>query len=408
MNYTKFKKFPLLAIFFSFLSASHLIAQSKAELIKIVSSLPRTGSSNAQSSSIVNGIKLAIEARGGKIDGVVISYQDLDDASPERGTWDPALEAANADKAAKDQDVFGYIGPYNSGAAKISMPILNKARLAMVSPGNTYPGLTKLGFGEANEPAVYRPSGTINYFRVVPSDDLQGAIAAKWAKELGSKRIFIVHDRELYGRGIADVFKSSSAKFNLEIVGFEGIDPKSSNFKALATKIRSSQADAIFFGGTTQTGAPQLVKDIRSSGVKATFIAPDGCFENAFIEAAGKHNLEGNSYITFGGVPASQLTGKGAQFAALYEKRFSEPPQAYAVYGYEAANVLLNAIQQALSSPQGLTREVVIEKLKEVKNYQGALGNWSFDENGDTTLTTMSVNNIKSGKFNFITLLGLE
>src|SRR6185436_5850349 len=157
--------------------------------------------------TIVNGIKLAIEEVGGKVGNFTIEYADWDDASPQRGNWDPALEAANADRAIKDPDVMVYIGTYNSGAAKISIPKLNQAGLVMLSPANTYPGLTKPGTGEANEPQIYRPSGKINYYRVVPADDLQGSLAAEWAKNLGVTKVFVTHDLELYGKGIADIFK---------------------------------------------------------------------------------------------------------------------------------------------------------------------------------------------------------
>ena len=126
------------------LTASALAACSAAVLLAaaprpadpqhltIVSSLPRTGSANSQTTSMVNGIKMAIEERGGKVDGIEIRYEDLDDASPQKGNWDQNLEAANAKKAAGDASCVGYIGTYNSGAAKIAMPILNKAGLVMV------------------------------------------------------------------------------------------------------------------------------------------------------------------------------------------------------------------------------------------------------------------------------------
>src|SRR2546426_11379240 len=144
------------------LSLLFLAITARAETIKIVSSLPRTGSANAQAQTMVNGIKMALDKIHGKIGDLIIAYEDWDDASPERGQWDPAVEAANAHKAVGDPDIVAYIGTYNSGAAKISMPILNQAHLVMVSPANTYPGLTKPGLGEANEPAVYRPTGKVN------------------------------------------------------------------------------------------------------------------------------------------------------------------------------------------------------------------------------------------------------
>ncbi len=381
------------------LAASAAPADAYANSVKIVSSLPRTGSANAQTTSMVNGIKMAIAERGGKIGDVEVVYEDWDDASPQRGNWDPAVEAANADKAIADEAVLAYIGTYNSGASKISMPKLNSAGIVMVSPGNTYPGLTKAGFGEANEPAVYRPSGKVNYFRVVPTDDVQGSVAADYAKELGATKAYVLHDRELYGKGIADVFRKSAEGLGLQVVGFDGIDNKASNYKSLATKIKQSGADLVYFGGTTQTNAGQLAKDIVSAGLKVKLLVPDGCFEEAFISAAGAKALEGRCYITFGGVEAKALTGKGKDFYENYKKTYGGEPEGYAVYGYESANVVLAAMERIHKAGGKLDRASVLAEVGRTKDFTGALGTWSFDENGDTTNRTMSVNTVKDGKF---------
>ncbi|MFZ9881581.1 MAG: branched-chain amino acid ABC transporter substrate-binding protein [Phycisphaerales bacterium] len=381
------------------LAATVSMGALAAETVKIVSSLPRTGSANAQTTSMVNGIKMAIAERGGKIGDIELVYEDWDDASPQRGNWDPAVEAANADKAISDASVLAYIGTYNSGASKISMPKLNSAGIVMVSPGNTYPGLTKEGFGEENEPAVYRPSGKINYFRVVPTDDVQGSVAADYAKELGAKKAYVLHDRELYGKGIADVFKKSAAELGIEVVGFDGIDNKASNYKSLVTKMKQAGADVVYYGGTTQTNAGQLAKDIVAGGLKAKLIVPDGCFEEAFIAAAGAKALEGRCYITFGGVEAKALTGKGKDFYEGYKKTYGGEPEGYAVYGYEAANVVLAAMERIHKAGGKLTRESVLAEVGKTKDFTGALGTWSFDANGDTTNRTFSVNTVKDGKF---------
>jgi len=370
--------------------------------LKLVSSLPRTGSANAQTTTMVNGIRMAIDEIGGEIDGYKILYEDMDDASPQRGNWDPAVETQNAQKAAADRSVVGYIGTFNSGASKVSMPVLNRAGLAMVSPANTYPGLTKPGMGEANEPQSYRPTGKINYFRVVPTDDLQGAVAAEWAKELGAKKVFILHDRELYGKGIADVFQREAKRLGLEVTGFEGIDPKASNYKSLVVKMRAAQPDLVYFGGTTQNNAGQIAKDMRSGGLKAMFMVPDGCFERAFIEAAGASNLNDTTYVTFGGLPASELTGRGAEFRKGYLQRYGQEPEAYAVYGYEAARALLDAIKRAKTKD----RAGVLDAVAQTKDFDGALGRWSFDENGDTTNRVMSGQMVKNGDFVFVKKLG--
>ncbi len=374
---------------------------ARADVIKIVSSLPRTGSANAQTQTMVNGIKMAIEEVGGKVGDFTIVYEDWDDASPERGQWDPSVEAANAQKAVKDPDVMAYIGTYNSGAAKISIPILNQASIVMISPANTYPGLTKPGLGEANEPFVYRPTGKVNYFRVVPADDIQGEVAAMWAKQIGAKKVFILHDRELYGKGIADVFKRVCPKLGLEVVGYEGIDSKASNYRSLVTKIRSSGADLVYFGGTTQTNAGQIVKDLASGGAKVTLMLPDGCREFALIESAGKENIEG-TYVTFGGMPPDLLLGKGKEFYEAYKKKYKAEPEAYAVYGYEAGKVALDAIRRAGKKD----RAAVLAAVAATKDFDGALGKWSFDENGDTTLKVMMVEIIKDGKFTPVRIVG--
>ncbi|NBQ16615.1 MAG: branched-chain amino acid ABC transporter substrate-binding protein, partial [Proteobacteria bacterium] len=242
----------LLASIASLAIASIALAQGS---LKIVSSLPRTGSANAQTTSMVNGIKMAIDEVGGKVDGMAIEYEDMDDASPQRGNWDASVEAQNANKALADEKVIGYIGTYNSGAAKISMPILNKGGLVMISPGNTTTSLTKPGTGEPNEPRIYRPTGKINYFRVVPTDDLQGTMAADWCKDLGVKTVYLLDDRELYGKGIADVFEKRATEIGLKVLGREGIDSKASNYKALANKIKAAKPDLVYYGGTTQTNA---------------------------------------------------------------------------------------------------------------------------------------------------------
>ncbi|HEY1190512.1 MAG TPA: branched-chain amino acid ABC transporter substrate-binding protein, partial [Gemmata sp.] len=129
------------------------------ETIRIVSSLPRTGSAKGQTNTIVHGIQMAIDEYNGKVGNFKIDYKDWDDATAANGGWDGPTEKANAQKAAADPDVMAYIGPYNSNAAKISMPELNEAGLVQISPAVTWPGLTKKIKGVApDEPEKYRPA----------------------------------------------------------------------------------------------------------------------------------------------------------------------------------------------------------------------------------------------------------
>jgi len=376
-------------------------SQGSSGTIKIVSSLPMTGSANAQTTTIINGIRMAIDEAGGKAAGHTLVFEPWDDASAKKGDWDPEVEAANADRAAKDPDIMVYIGTYNSGAAKIAMPVLNQANLPMISPANTYTGLTKPGMGEANEPGVYRPSGKISYFRVVPADDLQGKLGAKWIKQMGGTSLYILDDRGLYGKGIADVLELTANEIGIKVLGREGVDPKAQEYRGLMTKIAQKKPDWVYYGGTTQTNAGQIVKDLVAVGLKAKVMVPDGCFENAFIEAAGPANANDRVYVTFGGLPPEKLTGKGAEFVKKYHDKYSKDPEAYAVYGYVSAQVALQAIEKAGKKD----REAIRQAMAATEQTDGVLGTWKFDENGDTTAGSVSGNVVKDGKFEFVTAL---
>jgi branched-chain amino acid transport system substrate-binding protein len=373
--------------------------------LKIVSSLPMTGSSVGQAQTIVNGIQQVLdENKSTACDGKIkLQYEKLDDATAAAGKWEPSQVTSNANKAVADKSVVAFIGHYNSGAAKLSIPILNRADVVMVSPANTWPGLTKPGTGEPNEPKVYYPTGKRNFSRVVPADDLQGVAAAKWAKSLGVKKAYVLDDQELYGKGLANIFAESAKKEGIQVLGQEGIDSKASDYKALMTKIKALNPDLIYFGGITQNNAGQLIKDMRNVGMSAAqvkFMGPDGMFEKALIDAAGK-DAEG-VYATFGGVPAKQLQGAGQKWYDSYKKKFNnQEPEAYAAYGYEAAKIVVDAINKVCKNDRAAIREAVMN----TKNFNGVLGTWSFDENGDTTLTTMSGNIVKNGKWEFETVL---
>jgi branched-chain amino acid transport system substrate-binding protein len=371
--------------------------------IKIVSCMPRQGSAKAQTDTIVNGIKMAFDEAGWKVGEFTIKFEDWDDATATNGgNWDPVQVAINADRAVKDADVMIVIGHYNSGAAKISMPVLNKANLLMISPANTLPGLTKPGTGEPGEPEKYRPTGKVNYTRVVPADDIQGSVGADWAKSLGVKSAHILDDREVYGKGIADVFEKRCKEIGIEVKGREGIDPRQQEYKSLMTNIKADAPDLVYFGGTTQSNAGQLLKDATAVGLACKFMLPDGCFEQALISSAGPENVNDRTFITFGGLPPEKMSGKGKEFIERYQKRHNQTPEAYAVYGYECAQVAIEALRRANKKDRDAIRSACLG----IKDFDGALGRWSFDANGDTTLRTMSGQTVKNGKFEFVRVLG--
>ncbi|HEY1785819.1 MAG TPA: branched-chain amino acid ABC transporter substrate-binding protein [Pirellulales bacterium] len=387
----------------SILTGGAGIRPGNPHVVKIVSSLPRTGSAKAQTDTIVNGIRIAIEEAEGKCGDLKVVFADWDDATAAAGQWTAEAETANARRAVRDPDVVAYIGTYNSGAAKMSMPILNRAALLMISPANTWPGLTKPSKGDPGEPQIYRPTGKLNYVRVVPADDLQGPLSARWAHELGIRRVFVLDDNQVYGKGIATLFIAACQDLGIEVLGHESIDDKAQEFKSLMTSIKAAAPDLVYFGGSTQTKGGQIAKDMVAAGLECKLMVPDACYEDAFIEAAGAGNLNDRCYVTFGGLPTEELRGPGRKFVERYQARFGRPPEGYAIYGYEAGKVALAAIERAGSKD----RAAIVAACLAIKDFdRGALGSWSFDANGDTTLTTISGNIVHDGKFQFVKLLG--
>jgi branched-chain amino acid transport system substrate-binding protein len=373
--------------------------------IKIVSSLPLTGSALGQSQTIVNSINMALDARGRQSGNYQIVYEAWDDASAARGMWDPDVEVKNAERAGADRTILVYLGPFNSGAASLSIPILNQAGLVMISPANTNPGLTKPGTGKADEPNKYYPTGVRNYTRVCPADDIQGAVGARWAKSLGFKSVFVLDDRQLYGKGIADVFAATAQQIGLKVLSREGLE-EVSNYSNLAAKITAAQPDLVYFGGITANHPARVLQALRAAGWKGTFMGADGILEQAFIQEGGA-DAEG-VYVTFNGLPLEELVRTSPEAQKWYEAytaKFSAEPESYGAYGYEAAWVALAAIDRCVQAGT-VTRQCVRDAIFATKDFRGILGQtWSFDANGDTTITTMSGNVVKDGDFEFVALL---
>jgi branched-chain amino acid transport system substrate-binding protein len=339
---------------------------------------------------------------GDRVLGVPVVYEDLDGGSEERGSWDAAREQANARYAAAQPDVVAYIATLDTDAAPYSIPITNAAGpLLMISPCNTYPGLTR-PFGPA-EPDKHYPTGRRNYVRTALNDLLQGAFAAQWAAELGVRRAFVLHDTEPCGRGVALPFADACRRLGVELAEPpRGIEPKRSEYVALARTIADSGADLVFYGGIIQNGAGPLWRDIRAVAPTLTLMGPDTLFEHAFIEDAGAA-AEG-TLITFGGVPPALLDGPGRAFYERYVEQFGREPECYAASAYDATGVILQAIERA----GRLDRAAITEAAFATRDFDGLLGRWSFDANGDIDLRRATRLTVRGGDFEPLKVLEIQ
>ena len=370
--------------------------------VTVYSSLPLQGASRPQTTAMVNGIKLALQQANNKAGDFTIKYQSLDDSTAQAGSWTPEATSANARKAAQDDSAVAYIGEFNSGASAISMPILNEGGLAQISPANTAVGLTTDEAGaDEGEPDKYYPTGERHYSRIVPKDTIQGAALATLMKEEQCTKVFILNDKEVYGAGLARNIEGAAEEQGLEILGNEGIDPKAPNFRSLASKIKSAGADCFVFSGITANGAVQLYKDVAAALPSAKLFGPDGVAESGFSdpkEGGIPANVAERTLVTVATLSPDEYPPEGQKFFEDFEKTYGEKnPDPYAIYGYEAMQLVLDALERAGTSD----RQAVIDAIFETKGRESVLGTYDIDENGDTTLTDYGVYRVKDGELVF-------
>ncbi len=367
--------------------------------LTVYSSLPLQGASRPQSEDVINGEKLALKQKGNKCGDFTISYKSLDDSTAAAGKWEAGQTSANARKVAQDDSAIAYLGEFNSGASAISIPITNEAGILQVSPSNTALGLTKGGAGaEPGEPDKYYPSGERNYGRVVPIDTIQGAAQAQYMKDEGVTSVYILDDAEVYGKGVAKNTQASAEKLGIKIAGTDSWDGKASNYRALASKIKDSGADAVFTGGIIDNNGPQLYKDLNAAMPDAKLFGPDGVATVDFtkeIPAA----VQAQTFLTAPTLSPDELPPAGQKFYADYEAEYGEPQDEidpYAVYGYEAMSVVCDAIAKG-----GDDRAAVIEAFFSTKGRESPLGTYDIDADGDTTLSDYGGYKAEGGKLVF-------
>jgi branched-chain amino acid transport system substrate-binding protein len=353
--------------------------------VLLASDFPLQGSSRTQTIQIVEAIRYLLEKQNFKAGDHNVAYQSCDDATAQAGKWDSGKCSTNAQAYAGNEKVVGVIGTFNSGCAAIEIPVLNQAPgggIAMISPANTYVCLTEGGPGcDKTEPDKYYPAGTRNYTRVVAHDAYQGAAMAEFAKEQGVTSVYVLNDKEAYGLGVATNFKNAAESLGIKIAGFAAWDPKASSYEALFRQIGGTGADAVFLGGLIDENGAQVIKDkvttLGANDGKVKLLAPDGFTTQQTIDEAGDSSA--GMFMSVAGVAIDQFKGAGASFAEEFKPRLGgKEIDPYAIYGAQAAQVMLDAIAASDGS-----RGDVIAKIFEAKVTNGLLGTFEINENGD-------------------------
>jgi branched-chain amino acid transport system substrate-binding protein len=351
--------------------------------------------------------------------GCTLKYISKDDSTVLKNGHDPAQGAANITALASDATVMGVVGPFNSSVALAEIPVASTNHLAVISPSNTNPCLT------AVVPVCSDPTININtaslytgphtYFRVIASDVQQSEIDADIAaKVLNAAKVYVFDDQEAYGRGLALLFKKYYVADGGLVVGSASLPGTTTTFATQISLAKSEGAQAIFFGGTTGNGCGLVRRDMGSAGFNVPVLGGDGCQDTKFIGDAnsGAKTSEAEGSYATSAPDVTKLASSStffSQYAAAYSSKAAPyndgTKEPYTAYGYDAMNILLQAIHavlvanggQPLSSSQAF-RDAVVAQLHNT-SYDGALGHTTFDTNGDTTNTGFTLYKVTSGSW---------
>jgi branched-chain amino acid transport system substrate-binding protein len=385
-------------------SSSNDSGQSaEGKTLTIYSSLPLQGASRVQTNALADGAKLALEQAGGKAGPHTVKYESLDDSTAQAGSWTPEAESANALKAAQDENTAVYIGAFNSGASKVSIPILSEAGVPQISPANTYVGLTTNDPGsEPGEPDKYYPTGDRTYTRIVPKDTIQAAALVTLMKQDGCTKVAMTNDKEVYGAGLARVIEISAKEQGLTLTSNDAIDKNASNYRSLAQKAKAAGADCFIYSGITANTAVQQFKDFAAAlGPDAKMYGPDGIAETGFVsekDGGIPLSLDKQVKVTVATLSPDQYPPEGQEFFKQFTEKYGvKNPDPYAIYGYEAMKLALDAIERSKTGEKADIKKALFE----TKDRQSVLGTYSIDENGDTTLTDYGVYAVKDGELSF-------
>jgi branched-chain amino acid transport system substrate-binding protein len=224
-------------------------------------------------------------------------------------------------------------------------------------------------------------------------------------QEDGCTKLQLTNDKEVYGAGLAEAIEIAAGDVGLEVISNEPIDKNTPNYRSLAQRAASEGADCFAFSGIVANNAVQLFKDFAAALPDAKLYGVDGICERGFFDpdeggipadVASRYKCQSPT------LPESELPPEGQEFYAAYAEKYGEEtPDPYAIYGYEAMRLALDAIERSGTGE----KEDVLKAIFETTDREGVLGTYSIDENGDTTLTDMSLQAVENGELKFVKVI---
>lgn len=324
-----------------------------------------TGDAANLGQNIQNGVKLAVAQYSATTPKCKVSVQPYDSQG------DPAVAPGLAKSAIDNKAVVGIVGPAFSGESKAADPSFNEAGLVTISPSATNPALSTKGWK--------------TFFRVLGNDASQGPAAAKYITDtMKASKVAVVDDASEYGKGLADIVKSS---LGAKVTTTDTVQTGQTDFSPTVTKIKSSGVTAVFFGGY-YAEAGLLKKQMTDAGVTATMVVGDGVKDDGFIKAAGAKAAEG-TIMTCPCLPPDKA---GGTFYADYKKAYNADPATYSAEGFDAAKIMLDGISEGKTTRADL--------LSYVASYDkpGVTKTLKFNDKGEPSEISVWAYKVAGGK----------
>ena len=373
--------------------------------LTIYVSAPLSGVSRVGGAAVVSGARLALAQSRDRIGDYRITLKVLNDATVQRGGWDPGQTTINARAAVLDPTTIGYVGEVNSGASAISIPPLNRAGIPQVSPTSTAVGLTSGAPGSfPGEPEKYYPTGVRTFARVVPNDTVQAIAQVRVQQSMGCVRTYVLNDGEVDGADAARSFQVAAQAAGLNLVGMQVFPRDASSYKALATGVAQTHPDCILISADTESGAVPLTTQLATTMPDVKLFGSAGLAETTFADPAqGGIPLWVGPRVTLTAptLGPTQYPAAARAFAVAYERRFGQI-EPNSIFGYEAMSLLLNAIERATDGgTRPAVRSAVRAALFATRDRSSVLGSYSINRNGDTTQRRYGVYVIVAGRLTF-------
>ncbi len=367
--------------------------------LTIYVSVPLNGASSVSGEAVLNAARIALAQIHGRIGRYRIVLKALDDATPQARKWDPGQTTADAHEAVFDRTTIGYVGDFNSGASAVSIPLLNRAEIAQVSPWSTAVGLTSAAPGASpGEPQKYYPTGARTFARVVPNDSVQAEVMVKLQLASGCRRTYVLQDGEVDGEDLATTFELAARAASLPVVAVQMYDAGASSYASLAHSVAQTGVNCVMLSALTESSAVLLTEQIAAALPNALIFGSAGLAETTYTDPAqGGLPLALDSRVLLSApAPADNVATR--RFLAAYARRFGTPEPA-AVFGYAAATLLLSAVDRATGGgTRAAVRANVVAALFTTRDRPSVLGSYSIDRDGDTTLDRYVIYKVLDGR----------